>query len=111
MRRQTINSTALGVHHLMATYARVVPITNVDGPVGRDRKIGRTEPGIRSTHRVLDLGRITSSVRRDEIRINQALAGLGVNQLTAVFLREQFPFVDYEATRCAGTRSSDVGNN
>src|SRR5262249_14735360 len=88
---ETINSASLSVDHLMTSNSRVIPVAEIDSSVRSDGDIRRTEPGVPSTDRVFGLHGVACTLRRNEIGVDQALAGLSVNQLATISGRRSVP--------------------
>src|SRR5688572_28402223 len=76
------------VAHLMTAYARVIPIRDEDGSVGRGAYVGGTIPIVVAREQVLNLRFVTSAVHFDAVAANDARACVAVNHAVAKILQE-----------------------
>ena len=109
--RQAVDSTSLDILHFVSANAGIVPVAKVNGPVRRNRYVRGAKPGIGRAHGVLRLQRKAGAIRRQKISFYISFTGLGVDQLATVFFRQQFTFINHQATGSPGAGARDIGNH
>src|SRR5262249_15834653 len=109
--RQTIDASAFQIDDSMSAYPGIVPVANKDRSIGSSTNICGPKPRIGRCHRGLHLGCIARAFRLEQIGVDSASSGFSVQQMAAVFVWEQLPFIDDQSTRSTGTQPSNVGND
>jgi hypothetical protein len=95
----------------MPAHARIVPVGDQQAAIRGHADIRRPEPGVIGSHHVFAVNGVAGSLRPQVIATNVTRTRIGVQELAAVFFRQQLALVDAHARGRAKVRSQDLGHD